>query len=71
MTDKTETEIAKIDPTVASDIDGDGKLDLDPAKAEMTITDLVILDHQLRDEGSSVASLLRTLAHTAQGIRVR
>lgn len=58
-----------IDPTVASDVDGDGILDLDPDKAQMTITDLVILDHKLRDEGSSVADLLRTLAHTARGIR--
>lgn len=61
---------AKIDPTVASDVDGDGILDLDPAKAQQTITDLVILDHQLRDEGSSLADILRILAHTSQGIRV-
>lgn len=66
-----KNEVTAIDPTVASDVDGDGKLDLDPAKAEMTITDLVILDHQLRDHGSSLADILRALASTAAGIRIR
>lgn len=66
MTEKTEV----IDPTVATDIDGDGILDLDPVKAQQTITDLVILDHKLRDEGSSLADILRILAHTSSGIRV-
>ena len=59
-----------VNPEVAQDIDGDGILDLDPAKAQETMIDLVILDHELRDQGSSVADLLRTLAHTARGIRV-
>lgn len=59
-----------IDPAVASDADGDGVLDLDPGKAQMTLTDLVILDHQLRDHGSSLADLLRILAHTSSGIRL-
>ena len=65
-----KNEVQAIDPAVASDVDGDGKLDLDPAKAEQTITDLVILDHRLRDEGSSLAQILTILAHTSQGIRV-
>jgi len=59
-----------VNPAVASDVDQDGVLDLDPVKAQMTITDLVILDHQLRDEGSSLADILRILAYTSQGIRV-
>lgn len=59
-----------VDPTVAQDIDGDGSLDLDPTKAQMTMVDLVLLDHRLRDEGSSLAEILRILAHTSQGIRV-
>ena len=67
---KVENEVVKIDPAVASDVDGDGKLDLNPEKAEMTITDLVLLDHRLRDEGSSLAQILTILAHTSQGIRV-
>lgn len=64
------TSTAPIDPAIASDIDGDGILDLDPAKAQETMIDLVVLDHQLRAEGSSLASILRILAHTSQGIRV-
>ena len=65
-----ETGKDLIDPAIASDVDGDGVLDLDPAKAQQTIADLVILDHRLRDECSSLADLLRILAHTSSGIRV-
>lgn len=70
MSEETKSEAKIIDPTVAQDVDGDGVLDLDPLKAQITITDLVILDHELRDHGSSVADLLRNVAHTARGIRV-
>lgn len=59
-----------IDPTVARDDDGDGELELDPRKAQTTMVDLVLLDHRLRDEGSSLAEILRILAHTSQGIRI-
>lgn len=65
-----KNEQTPVDPTVAQDIDGDGNLDLDPTKAQMTMVDLVLLDHRLRDEGSSLAEILRILAHTSQGIRV-
>jgi len=54
---------------VASDQDGDGILDLDPKAAEMTIADLVILDHKLRDQGSSVLELMRFVAGSAFGIK--
>lgn len=67
---KVMTKENMIDPTVASDVDGDGVLDLDPAKAEMTMLDLVVLDHKLRDHGSSLADILRILASTSSGIRV-
>lgn len=59
-----------IDPTVARDDDQDGVLELDATKAQQTMVDLVLLDHRLRDEGSSLAEILKTLAHTSQGIRV-
>lgn len=65
-----ETELTKIDPAVASDIDGDGKLDLDPDKTQETMVDLVVLDHALRDHGSSVADLLRFVASSARGIKL-
>lgn len=59
-----------VDPTVAEDVDGDGKLNLDPAKTEQTLTDLVILDHALRDHGLTVADLLRHVASSARGVQV-
>lgn len=60
----------KIDPEVASDVDGDGVLDINPDKAHETMFDLVTLDHALRDHGLSVAALLRTVADKSFGIRV-
>lgn len=60
----------KIDPTVATDTDGDGILDLNPDKVQMTMLDLVTLDHELRDHGTCVADLLRHVASTARGVRV-
>lgn len=55
---------------VAADVDGDGKLDLDPAKVEQTLADLVTLDHELRDHGLSVAALLKAFADKSFGVRV-
>lgn len=69
MTAKKD-EPAKIDPAIASDVDGDGKLDLNPEATEVTLLDLVTLDHALRDHGSSVADLLRHVASAAQGIKL-
>lgn len=59
-----------INRKVATDVDGDRKLDLDPGKVEQTLADLVLLDHALRDEGSSLASVLRQVAAATQGIRI-
>lgn len=58
----------KAETPVATDIDGDGKLDLDPAKVEETLFDLVTLDHALKEEGSSLAQLLRHYAASTRGI---
>lgn len=55
---------------IAEDIDRDGKLDLNPEKAEQTLIDLVLLDHALRDEGSSLAEVLRTYVRSNLGIRL-
>ena len=65
----TEETTGAIDPAIASDVDGDGLLDLDPAKAQATLADLVIIDHNLRDHGSSLADVLRHVAWSAKGIR--
>lgn len=73
MTKKGKTEVTeetKIDPAVAEDVDMDGRLDLNPLKAEQTVADLVILDHRLRDEGSSIAELLKAVARTSAGIHL-
>lgn len=54
----------------ATDIDGDGKIDLDPDKVEATLGDLVKLDHALRDHGLTVADLLKHVAASSRGIFV-
>ncbi len=59
-----------IDPAIASDVDGDGKLDLNPEKVEQTMLDLVTLDHALRDHGTSVADLVRHVAASVRGINL-
>lgn len=56
--------------TVASDVDKDGKLELNPDKVQETLTDLVLLDHALRDHGLTVADLLRHVAASARGVNV-
>lgn len=66
MTDET----SQADPTsetVQADLAAAPQVD--PAKAEETLTELVILDHKLRDHGSSLASLLSSFARSSAGIR--
>jgi hypothetical protein len=69
MTKEETSEVKTIDPAIASDVDGDGMLDFDPAKVQTTMVELVTLDHNLRAEGSSLADLLRHIAWTVKGIR--
>jgi len=62
----------KIEPATedkALDADQDGLIDLDPAKVQATMIDLVQLDHDLRDQGTTLALLLRNYARTSAGIR--
>ncbi len=57
-----------LDP--ALDQDQDGLVDIDPAKAQATMVDLVTLDHELRDHGLSLGLLLRSYARSSAGVRL-
>ena len=73
MTKVQNAEGEKLDPKTddaALDADKDGLIDLDPEQAHMTMIDLVVLDHQLRDAGSSLATLLRAYARSSAGLRL-
>lgn len=61
MTDETTTQ----DETATFEVE-----QLDPAKVSETLHSLVVLDHQLRDHGVSLAELLTDLARTRHGIRL-
>lgn len=69
---KVQNASGKIDPQTddkALDADQDGIVDIDPAKAQETMIGLVTLDHELRDHGSSLTTLLRSYARSSAGIR--
>ncbi len=68
---KLQNAEGKVDPATedaALDVDHDGMIDIDPAKAQLTMTELVLLDHELRDHSLSLGLLLRAYAKSSAGI---